>query len=324
MSSCPPLERARAALTASVPGTRLPGRPLAETLSEFEDGLREVRDGMDDWRSPDVEPEWRGVFAGSGRGARARRPGADRGRPSGGVRGADRSDRGPARAARRVRTGGRALPRAARMSARDLERICVERSSAVVRARGSSSGASVSRGRRRSASRTRSTGVGRSRGSGTRPRGSWSSGSRRPRTAGTGPAGSSPATARATSCSDRCIASACRTSPRRSSRDDGLRLIARVRGGREPVRPAGQQADTARARRLPARSSNARSPRSSGSACSSRSGRSRGTGRSVRCPRSGIRRGRGLGSATRPRRRWGRTRCWAATTRASRTRSPAS
>jgi hypothetical protein len=54
----PPLERARAALTQSVSGTRLPGRPLAETLSEFEDGLREVRDGMDAWRSPDVEPEW--------------------------------------------------------------------------------------------------------------------------------------------------------------------------------------------------------------------------------------------------------------------------
>jgi hypothetical protein len=54
----PPLEQARAALTGSVPGTRLPGRPLAETLSEFEDGLREVRDGMDAWRSADVEPEW--------------------------------------------------------------------------------------------------------------------------------------------------------------------------------------------------------------------------------------------------------------------------
>jgi hypothetical protein len=54
----PPLGRAEAALTRSVPGTRLPGRPLAETLSEFEDGLREVRDGMDAWRSPDVEPEW--------------------------------------------------------------------------------------------------------------------------------------------------------------------------------------------------------------------------------------------------------------------------
>jgi len=54
----PPLERAKAALTGSVPGTRLPGRPLAETLSEFEDGLREVRDGMDAWRSPDLELEW--------------------------------------------------------------------------------------------------------------------------------------------------------------------------------------------------------------------------------------------------------------------------
>jgi len=54
----PPLERARAALTGSVPGTRLPGRPLAETLWEFEGGLREARHGMDAWRSPDVEPEW--------------------------------------------------------------------------------------------------------------------------------------------------------------------------------------------------------------------------------------------------------------------------
>jgi hypothetical protein len=54
----PPLGRAEAALTGSVPGTRLPGRPLAETLSEFEDGLREVREGMDAWRSTDIEPEW--------------------------------------------------------------------------------------------------------------------------------------------------------------------------------------------------------------------------------------------------------------------------
>ena len=41
-----------------MPGTRLPGRPLAETLSEFEDGLREVRGGMDAWRTPELEPEW--------------------------------------------------------------------------------------------------------------------------------------------------------------------------------------------------------------------------------------------------------------------------
>ena len=54
----PVLERGRAVLTESVPGTRLPGRPLAETLSEFEEGLREVRGGMDAWRSPDLESEW--------------------------------------------------------------------------------------------------------------------------------------------------------------------------------------------------------------------------------------------------------------------------
>jgi hypothetical protein len=54
----PALGRAKTALTGSVPGTRLPGRPLAETLWEFEDGLRDARDGMDAWRSPDIEPEW--------------------------------------------------------------------------------------------------------------------------------------------------------------------------------------------------------------------------------------------------------------------------
>ena len=52
------LGRAEVVLTGSVPGTRLPGRPLAETLWELEDGLRDVRDGMDAWRSPDIEPEW--------------------------------------------------------------------------------------------------------------------------------------------------------------------------------------------------------------------------------------------------------------------------
>ena len=54
----PTLERAKAALTASVPGTRLPGRPLAETLLEFEEGLREVRRAMNEWRSPELEDVW--------------------------------------------------------------------------------------------------------------------------------------------------------------------------------------------------------------------------------------------------------------------------
>ena len=54
----PSLERAKAALTESVPGTRLPGRPLAETLSEFEERLGDVRDRMDGWRAPELEPAW--------------------------------------------------------------------------------------------------------------------------------------------------------------------------------------------------------------------------------------------------------------------------
>jgi hypothetical protein len=60
----PSLERARDALTESVPGTRLPGRPLAESLSEFEDGLREVRARMGGWRVPEVEQAWLDASAG--------------------------------------------------------------------------------------------------------------------------------------------------------------------------------------------------------------------------------------------------------------------
>ena len=60
----PVLERAKAALTESVPGTRLPGRPLGETLWEFETGLREVRAGMDGWRVPEVEEQWCAASAG--------------------------------------------------------------------------------------------------------------------------------------------------------------------------------------------------------------------------------------------------------------------
>ncbi len=54
----PALERAKAALTASIPSTRLPGRPLAEALLEFEEGLREVRREMDAWRVHEVEEAW--------------------------------------------------------------------------------------------------------------------------------------------------------------------------------------------------------------------------------------------------------------------------
>jgi hypothetical protein len=60
----PSLERAKAALTGSVPGTRLPGRPLAETLSEFEEDLGAVRVLMDGWRAPEVERAWLDASAG--------------------------------------------------------------------------------------------------------------------------------------------------------------------------------------------------------------------------------------------------------------------
>ena len=52
------LERGKEALTASVPSTRLPGRPLAETLLEFELGLGEARERMPGWRVPELEEVW--------------------------------------------------------------------------------------------------------------------------------------------------------------------------------------------------------------------------------------------------------------------------
>src|SRR5581483_1504994 len=42
-----PLERARQALTESVPSTRLPGRPLAETLLEFEEEWRACAEAIE-------------------------------------------------------------------------------------------------------------------------------------------------------------------------------------------------------------------------------------------------------------------------------------
>ena len=60
----PSLERAKAALLSSVPGTRLPGRPLAETLLTFEEELAIVRAGMRPWRAPALEDVW--VSASSG------------------------------------------------------------------------------------------------------------------------------------------------------------------------------------------------------------------------------------------------------------------
>lgn len=58
LAAVEPLERGKAALTESVPGTRLPGRPLAETLLRFEEGLHEADRAMPAWRVPELEREW--------------------------------------------------------------------------------------------------------------------------------------------------------------------------------------------------------------------------------------------------------------------------
>jgi hypothetical protein len=53
-----PLERARAVLTEAVPTTRLPGRPFADVLAEFESLLREVEPAMAGWHATALEQEW--------------------------------------------------------------------------------------------------------------------------------------------------------------------------------------------------------------------------------------------------------------------------
>lgn len=58
------VERAKAGLTACVPSTRLPGRPLADALLEYEEALRRVRAGMGAWRAAAVEDEWRAAADG--------------------------------------------------------------------------------------------------------------------------------------------------------------------------------------------------------------------------------------------------------------------
>ncbi len=55
------IERAKSALTDTVPTTRLPGRPFADALLEFEEGLREARAQMDGWRAEDLERAWTDV-----------------------------------------------------------------------------------------------------------------------------------------------------------------------------------------------------------------------------------------------------------------------
>jgi hypothetical protein len=52
------LEPAKAALTDVMPTTRMPGRPLADALAEFEEGLGRAEALMLGWRTPALEPEW--------------------------------------------------------------------------------------------------------------------------------------------------------------------------------------------------------------------------------------------------------------------------
>lgn len=52
------VERAKQSLTEAMPTTRLPGRPLPDALSEFEELLRRARSGMDGWRDEAVQDAW--------------------------------------------------------------------------------------------------------------------------------------------------------------------------------------------------------------------------------------------------------------------------
>jgi hypothetical protein len=58
------VERGSAALTESVPSTRFGGRPLVDTLLEFEEALGEAAARMPAWRRPEVEDAWLRADAG--------------------------------------------------------------------------------------------------------------------------------------------------------------------------------------------------------------------------------------------------------------------
>jgi hypothetical protein len=53
------IEGAKRALTATVPTTRLRGRPLADAVLELEERLAVARERMPSWRDPAVADEWR-------------------------------------------------------------------------------------------------------------------------------------------------------------------------------------------------------------------------------------------------------------------------
>lgn len=58
------VEVAKADLTAVMPTTRLPGRPLDDALAEFESSLAAALVRLPSWRTPQVEDQWLAVRAG--------------------------------------------------------------------------------------------------------------------------------------------------------------------------------------------------------------------------------------------------------------------
>lgn len=52
------VERAKSGLTDAVPSTRLPGRPLADALLDFEAELVAAETEMPSWRSEELEDVW--------------------------------------------------------------------------------------------------------------------------------------------------------------------------------------------------------------------------------------------------------------------------
>ena len=53
------IEPGKAGLADVLPGTRLPGRPLRDAVTEFRDHLIRAQDLMRAWRCPELEDEWR-------------------------------------------------------------------------------------------------------------------------------------------------------------------------------------------------------------------------------------------------------------------------
>ncbi len=58
------VEQGKAALTDSVPSTRFAGRPLLETILQFEEALGAAALGMPAWRRPEVEEAWQAADSG--------------------------------------------------------------------------------------------------------------------------------------------------------------------------------------------------------------------------------------------------------------------